>query len=82
MAPKIVRTMTDDKAQFEESAKSENNWVRARIFKQDLPQTRTFLQIAERARDMAANSLGTQHPAYGGALLNLGIYYDFMSTRQ
>jgi len=70
--------MSDDKAQIEEAAKSENNWVRARIFKQDLPQTRTLLQVAERARDMAANSLGTQHPAYAGALLNLGIYYDFV----
>jgi tetratricopeptide (TPR) repeat protein len=70
--------MSDDKAQIEEAAKSENSWVRARIFKQDLPQTRTLLQIAERARDMAANSLGTQHSAHGGALLNLGIYYDFI----
>jgi tetratricopeptide (TPR) repeat protein len=70
--------MSDDKAQIEEAAKSENNWVRARIFKQDLPQTRTLLQVAERARDMAANSLGTQHPAYAGALLNLGVYYDFV----
>ena len=70
--------MSDDKAQIEEAAKSENSWVRARIFKQDLPQIRTLLQIAERARDMAANSLGTQHSAHGGALLNLGIYYDFI----
>jgi len=70
--------MTDDKALIEEAAKSENSWVRARIFKQDLPQIRTLLQIAERARDMAANSLGTQHSAHGGALLNLGIYYDFI----
>jgi hypothetical protein len=70
--------MSDDKVQIEEAAKSENNWVRARIFKQDLPQAKTLLQIAERARDMATNSLGTQHPAYAGALLNLGIYYDFI----
>jgi hypothetical protein len=77
-AEESCETMSDDKARIEEAAKSENNWVRARIFKQDLPQTRTLLQIAERARDMAANSLGTQHPAYGGALLNLGIYYDFI----
>jgi hypothetical protein len=48
--------MSDDKAQIVEYARSENGWVRARIIKQDLPQARTLLQIAERARDMAANS--------------------------
>ncbi|MGD0026361.1 MAG: hypothetical protein ABSC37_17370 [Xanthobacteraceae bacterium] len=35
-----------------------------------------MLKIAERARDMAASSLGEQHPAYAIALQNLGIYYD------
>lgn len=35
-----------------------------------------MLKIAERARDMAAGSLGTQHPAYAVALQNLGLYYD------
>jgi hypothetical protein len=70
--------MSDDKGQIEEYAKSENDWVRARIIKRDPPPEGSLLQIAERARDMAANSLGTQHWAYALALLNLGIYYDFI----
>src|SRR5467141_1633477 len=70
--------MSDDKGQIEEYAKSENDWVRARVIKQNPPPEGSLLQIAERARDMAANSLGTQHWAYALALLNLGIYYDFI----
>ena len=35
-----------------------------------------MLKIAQRARDMAANSLGTEHAAYAVALQNLGLYYD------
>src|SRR5690349_3023249 len=72
--------MSDDKGQIEEYAKAENDWVRARILKQDPPPEGSLLEIAERARDMAANSLGTQHWGYGVALLNLGIYYDFIEN--
>src|ERR1700730_17042540 len=42
---------------------------------------RTLLRIAERARDMSANSLGPQHPAYPVALQNLGLYYDAIANR-
>jgi tetratricopeptide (TPR) repeat protein len=73
--------MSDHKAQIEEYARSENGWVRARIIKQDLPEAMTLLQIAERGRDTAAISLGTQHSAYAVALLNLGIYYDFIEHK-
>jgi tetratricopeptide (TPR) repeat protein len=66
----------DDKAVLEEAAASENDWVRARIVKRDPPTEGSLLQIAERARDMAANSLGVQHSAYAVALQNLGIYYE------
>jgi hypothetical protein len=69
---------SDDKAQIEEFASRENGWVRARILKENPPSEGTLLQIAERARDMAANSLGTRHAAYAVSLLNLGIYYDFI----
>jgi tetratricopeptide (TPR) repeat protein len=59
-----------------EHANAENDWVRARILKLDPPAEGSLLKIAERARDMAANSLGTVHPAYAVALQNLGLYYD------
>src|SRR5712692_847538 len=68
--------MSDDKARVEEAASSENDWVRARIIKRDPPPEGSLLKIAERARDMAANSLGSQHPAYAVSLQNLGPYYD------
>jgi tetratricopeptide (TPR) repeat protein len=68
--------MSDDKAWLEKAATSENEWVRARILKQDPPAEGSLLKISERARDMAANSLGRQHPAYAVALQNLGLYYD------
>src|SRR5271157_3933811 len=48
--------MSDDKARIEEAASSENDWVRARIIKRDPPAEGSLLKIAQRARDMAANS--------------------------
>jgi tetratricopeptide (TPR) repeat protein len=72
--------MSDDKALIEEAARSENDWVRARILKQDPPPEASLLRIAERARDMAANSLGKQHSAYAVALQNLGLYYDVIEN--
>ena len=68
--------MSDDKALMEEAASNENDWVRARILKQDPPSEGSLQKIAERARDMAANSLGTKHPAFAVSLQNLGLYYD------
>jgi|GraSoiStandDraft_17_1057272.scaffolds.fasta_scaffold95934_1 tetratricopeptide (TPR) repeat protein len=68
--------MPDDIAGIEEAARSENEWVRARILKRDPPAEGSLLKIAQRARDMAANSLGTRHWAYAVALQNLGLYYD------
>jgi tetratricopeptide (TPR) repeat protein len=68
--------MSNDTARTEELASRENDWVRARILKQDPPVEGSLLKIAERARDMAARSLGNQHPAYAVALQNLGLYYD------
>ena len=72
--------MSDDKARIEKNARSENEWVRARILKQDPPAEGSLLKIAERARDMAASSLGNQHSAYAVALQNLGLYYDAIET--
>ena len=63
--------MPDDIAGLEEAARSENDWVRARILKRDPPAEGSLLKIAQRARDMAANSLGTRHSAYAVALQNL-----------
>ncbi len=71
---------SEDEALIERAAASENDWVRARILKKDPPPEGPLLQIAERARDMAANSLGRQHPAYAVALQNLGLYYDFIEN--
>src|SRR5438132_11893667 len=68
--------MPDDIAGIEEAARSENEWVRARILKRDPPAEGSLLKIAQRARDMAANSLGSDHWAYAVALQNLGLYYD------
>jgi tetratricopeptide (TPR) repeat protein len=68
--------MPDDVAGIEEAARRENDWVRARILKRDPPAEGSLLKIAQRARDMAANSLGTRHWAYAVALQNLGLYYD------
>jgi hypothetical protein len=68
--------MSDDTFDVAEAAASENDWVRARIIKREPPAEGSLLQIAQRARDMAANSLGEQHPAYAVALQNLGLYYD------
>src|SRR3990170_7803594 len=69
---------SEDEALIERAAASENDWVRARILQKDPPLEGSLLQIAERARNMAANSLGRHHPAYAVALQNLGIYYDFI----
>jgi hypothetical protein len=68
--------MSDNRAQIEEAASSENDWVRARILKQDPPPEGSLLKIAERALRMAANSLGKEHAGYAVALQNLGLYYD------
>jgi hypothetical protein len=68
--------MSDDKARLEDAATSENDWVRARIIKREPPPEGSLLNIAQRARDMAANSLGQEHWAYAVALQNLGLYYD------
>jgi len=68
--------MPDDTAEIEEAARRENEWVRARILKRDPAAEGTFLKVAQRARDMAANSLGTHHWAYAVALQNLGLFYD------
>jgi tetratricopeptide (TPR) repeat protein len=68
--------MVDDIAGLEEAARNENDWVRARILKRDPPVEGSLLKIAQRARDMAANSLGTDHCAHAAALQNLGLYYD------
>ncbi len=74
--------MSDDKALIEKAASSENEWVRARILKQDPPPEGSLLKIAERARDMAANSLGNQHSAYAISLQNLGLYYDAIENNR
>jgi tetratricopeptide (TPR) repeat protein len=68
--------MPDDIAGIEEAARSENEWVRARIIKRDPPVEGSLLKIAQRALDMAANSLGRRHSAYAVALQNLGLYYE------
>ena len=68
--------MDDDRATIEAAAASENTWVRACILKQEPPAEGSLLDIATRARDMAARSLGTSHSAYAVALQNLGLYYD------
>jgi tetratricopeptide (TPR) repeat protein len=70
----------DERALIEQAATTENDWVRARIIKRDSPPEGSLLKIAERARDMAANSLGKQHPAYAVALQNLGLYHDVIEN--
>src|SRR6202521_4567706 len=72
--------MRDDNARVEAHASSENDWVRARILKRDPPPEGPLLRIAERARDMAANSLGNQHSAYAVSLQNLGLYFDIIEN--
>ena len=72
--------MPDDTAGLEEAARSENEWVRARILKREAPAEGSLLKIAQRACDMAANSLGMRHSAYAVALQNLGLYYDVLEN--
>jgi tetratricopeptide (TPR) repeat protein len=72
--------MSNDRVLVEELARKENDWVLARILSRDPPPEGSLLDIAERARDMAANSLGTQHSAYAVSLQNLGVYYDFIEN--
>src|SRR5436189_3295690 len=58
---------------YEEAARVENQHVRAVILKKDhLEHDRAF-ELANRAYEMAARSLGEQHPAYAVALQNLGL---------
>src|SRR5258708_24438020 len=58
---------------YEEAAAEENQHVRAVILKKDhLEHDRAF-ELANRACEMAARSLGEQHPAYAVALQNLGL---------
>ena len=58
---------------YEEAAAEENQHVRAVILKKDhLEHDRAF-ELANRAYEMAARSLGEQHPAYAVALQNLGL---------
>jgi hypothetical protein len=75
-----MKTMSDDRAWLEQAASSENDWVRARIIRRDPPAEGSLLKIAERARDMAANSLGPRHPAYAVSLQNLGLYFDVIEN--
>jgi tetratricopeptide (TPR) repeat protein len=72
--------MPDDIAGIEEAARGENEWVRARIIKRDPPVEGSLLRIAQRALDMAANSLGRRHSAYAVALQNLGLYYEVIEN--
>lgn len=72
--------MDDDRALIEEAAASENTWVRACILKREPPAEGSLLEIATRARDMAARSLGMSHPAHAVALQNLGLYYDAIAN--
>lgn len=60
---------------YEEAARSENEWVRAVILKPGHPMKGEAFEIATRARDMAARSLGEDHPSYAEAEQNLGVYY-------
>jgi hypothetical protein len=76
----LADTKEQKKACIEQSAKRENDWVRARIIKREAPPQSTLLQIAERARDTAANSLGTQDPAYAVSLQNIGFYYEVVEN--
>jgi hypothetical protein len=68
--------MPDTRADLEAAAREENDWVRARILKRDPPAGSSCLEAAERARRMAANSLGERHEAYAVALQNLGLFHD------
>jgi hypothetical protein len=75
-----IEEMSDDNAVIEEHASKENDWVRARILKRDPPPEGPLLRVAERACNMATNSLGTQHSAYAVALQNLGLYYEVIEN--
>src|SRR5262249_11513242 len=70
------RQISDDERQrLRAFGAEENQWVRARILKQD-PPPEGLLQAVERACRMAANSFGVHDPIYGEALVNRALYYD------
>jgi len=65
----------DERQRLRAYGVEENQWVRARILKQD-PPPEGLLAAVERACCMAANSFGVRDPIYDEALLNRALYYD------
>jgi hypothetical protein len=57
----------------------ENQWVGARILKQD-PPPGGLLPAVERACRMAKNSFGARDPIYAEALINCALYYDLVEN--
>jgi hypothetical protein len=71
----------EDLREIEGFAREENNWVRARILKKEhANHPEQPGDLAERAARMANDSLGERHPAHGVALLNLGIFHEFVQS--
>jgi tetratricopeptide (TPR) repeat protein len=68
--------MKQDKSWLETAAATENQWVRAVILRKDHVAHREARRIAVDATGMAKKALGSSHPQYAVALLNLGIYYE------
>ena len=75
MTPEERQQISDDERRLRAYGAEENQWVRARILKQD-PPPEGLLAAVERACRMAANSFGVQDPIYGEALVNRTLCYD------
>lgn len=71
----------EERLRAERFAAQENDWVRARILKRDVPAEGSLREIAERARGKADRSLGRDHPAYAVATQNLGLYFDAIENQ-
>ncbi|MFF0086759.1 tetratricopeptide repeat protein [Streptomyces canus] len=63
---------------YESAAEQENEYVRAVILEPGHPLQEDALELAVNARDMAARSLGEDHPACAEAAQNIGLYYSVL----
>jgi hypothetical protein len=70
--------MSHDRAQIGEAANSENDWVPARILKQDAPPEGSLLKIAERARGRQISGQATLR--LRGLAAKPGLHCDAIET--
>jgi tetratricopeptide (TPR) repeat protein len=71
-----------DKAFYEEAAQAENAWVRAVVLNRDHALHARSEKIVREAERMALEALGSNHAAYGVAVLNHALYHFTVTNDQ